>query len=134
MIRQLAHLCIHSPDLQATEAFYRDVLGCGIQFEFRKKEKRFGFYIDLGNRTFLEVFEGPTAGEGDIRHLALEVDDLDGTIRHAASKGIAVGEKKLGNDQSWQAWLEDPNGVKIELHEYTDESLQLLGGTCEVTW
>jgi hypothetical protein len=36
-----------------------------------------------------------------------------------------VGEVSLGSDQSWQAWLADPDGNRIELHAYTPESKQL---------
>jgi hypothetical protein len=36
----------------------------------------------------------------------------------------------MGHDQSWQAWLADPNGITIELHEYTDKSSQVLGSDC----
>jgi lactoylglutathione lyase len=39
----------------------------------------------------------------------------------------------LGGDQSYQAWLADPDGNRIELHQFTDKSLQIqalerLGG------
>ena len=35
---------------------------------------------------------------------------------------------------TWQAWTEDPNGVKVELFEYTPGSAQLVGGDREVDW
>jgi hypothetical protein len=55
-------------------------------------------------------------------------------IAHLRKLGIAVGDKKLGADQSWQAWLEDPNGIRIELHQYTPDSSQLTRRTCVVDW
>ena len=42
--------------------------------------------------------------------------------------------KQLVDDQSWQIWIEDPNGIRIEFHEYTEKSMQLIGGTCAVSW
>jgi hypothetical protein len=36
-----------------------------------------------------------------------------------------VGEVKMGSDHSWQAWLADPDGNRIELHAYTPESNQV---------
>ena len=66
--------------------------------------------------------------------MALEVEDIDGMIKRIQEHGFDVGEKELGADNSWQVWLEDPDGVRIEFHEYTDESLQLQGGQCEVSW
>ena len=47
---------------------------------------------------------------------------------------IEVTDKQLGGDNAWQVWAEDPNGVRIEFHQYTDDSMQLVGGTCPVTW
>jgi len=134
MIRQLAHACIHTRDLKATERFYCDALGCEKGFEFIREDRLFGFYMKLGSNTFIEVFEGDPGGPGNIKHLALEVDDMDGVIHHVKQQGYEIGEKKLGCDKSWQVWLDDPNGVRIELQEYTTESLQYMGGTCIANW
>ncbi len=30
----------------------------------------------------------------------------------------------MGSDHSWQAWLSDPDGNRVELHQYTPESWQ----------
>lgn len=134
MIRQLAHLCIHTDDLDATERFYTEGLGLEVHFTFFRNGERFGYYLACGGRTFVEVFAGKRAVPGNIDHLALEVEDMDGLLARVKAAGYGTGEKKMGADHSWQAWLEDPNGVRIELHEYTEESLQLRGGTCEVDW
>ena len=66
--------------------------------------------------------------------LGIEVDDLDELVGRIRSRGIAVADKKLGVDDSWQAWVTGPNGVRIEFHEYTPRSKQLIGGKCEVNW
>lgn len=134
MIRQLAHVCIHSADLDRTEDFYCRILGCSLRFEFFRKEERIGFYIQLGQQTFLEFFKGEAGPAGNIRHLALEVEDMDALILRLHEEGVKVGEKKKGADHSWQVWIKDPDGVDIEFHQYTPESLQLRGGICEVNW
>lgn len=134
MIKQLAHLCIHTQDLAETERFYCEALGCERGFEFERNGRLFGFYLKLGQNTFIEVFEGNPGDVGNINHLSLEVDDIDQVIASVKAHGYDVGEKSLGADQSWQAWTEDPNGVRIEFHEYTPDSMQLVGGTCVVDW
>lgn len=134
MIKQLAHICIRSLDLIETENFYIGALGMEKGFEFIREGKLFGFYLKFGNDTFLEVFQGDPGEVGNINHLAIEVDDIDKLLTQIQSKGYTTGEKRLGADHSWQAWLEDPNGIRIELHQYTEESLQLRGGRCEVNW
>ena len=134
MIKQLAHICIRSKDLSETLRFYGQALGMEKGFEFIKKGELFGFYLKFGNNTFIEVFKGDSGEVGNINHLALEVDSIDSVLEQVRSCGYETGEKKLGADHSWQSWLTDPNGVRIELHEYTEESLQLKGGQCLVNW
>lgn len=134
MIKQLAHICINSDNLVATEHFYCKALGLEKGFEFIRNEKLFGFYLKFGERSFIEVFEGAPGDLGNIDHFAVEVEDMDSLLKRVTDCGYAIEAKKLGVDNSWQSWLTDPNGVKIELHEYTDKSLQLIGGSCVVDW
>lgn len=136
MIKQLAHLCIHTDNLDKTSHFYSDVLGMPRGFDFERNGERFGYYLKLGANTFIEVFHNanPCAGVGNINHLAIEVDDIDAIIKALRDNGYEATDKKLGADNSWQSWTTDPNGVRIEFHQYTDQSMQLNGGTCVVNW
>lgn len=134
MIKQLAHICIHSESLSETLRFYQEGLGLEKGFEFIRDGELFGFYLKFGGNTFIEVFSGKSGEPGNIGHFALEVSSIDAVLERVKAAGYEVGEKKMGADHSWQAWLTDPSGVRIELHEYTAESLQLNGGTCHVNW
>ena len=134
MIKQLAHICINSSDLSLTKRFYTEALGLDLGFEFEKDGQPFGFYIKAGNATFIEVFKGDPGQVGNINHVAIQVTDLDSLITQIRSAGFDVGDKTMGADNSWQAWTTDPSGIRIEFHEYTDESLQIIGGKCTVTW
>lgn len=134
MIKQLAHICIHTADLEATARFYQEGLGLERGFEFAKDGNLFGFYIKLGSDTFIEVFKGDPGVVGNINHIAIQTDDIDAVMGRLRDHGYEVGDKSLGADHSWQAWTADPNGVRIEFHEYTPESMQLVGGTCVVDW
>lgn len=136
-VRQVAHVCIFARDLAETRDFYRDVLGLKVAFNFSRDGAWYGFYLDAGGRTNVEVFLKPEAGHGDrnvINHLCLEVASLDDAVAHVAGLGVAVTEKKLGVDGTWQAWVSDPNGVRIELFEYTDRSAQFVGGDRAADW
>ncbi|MDA1088329.1 MAG: VOC family protein [Verrucomicrobia bacterium] len=134
MITQLAHICIHASDLDETYAFYHDALGLEKGFEFEKDGEPYGYYLKCGGQTFIEVFKGTSGEEGNIKHVAIEVEDMDGLIQRIREHGIEIGEKTLGCDHSWQVWVTDPNGVRIEFHEYTEKSMQRVGGTCIVSW
>lgn len=139
LVKQVAHTCIFARDLDAVEAFYRDVIGIERKFDFKRGDKRIGFYLDFGNRTFVEVFlkgEARFEETNQINHICFETDDLDGFIAHVKSKGVDISEKKLGADGTFQAWLADPSGVKLEIFEYTPESMQFGpdGAVCQVDW
>lgn len=134
MIKRLAHACIHSNDLAATEAFYCGALGMERYFDFEKDGNLFGYYLKAGDSTYIEVFKGQPGAVGNINHLCLEVDDIDAAMERLKAHGVEVTDKKLGGDRSWQAWLEDPSGVRIELHQYTPESSQYNRRTVAVDW
>ena len=128
MIRNLAHLCLTVENLDTSLAFYRDVLGLPVAFEFhRDSGERFGAYVHVGGRTFIELFQGehkPHDPKQSYRHFCLEVDDINQTVATLRSHGLEVSDPKRGRDQSWQAWVTDPDGNRIELHQYTPESWQ----------
>jgi catechol 2,3-dioxygenase-like lactoylglutathione lyase family enzyme len=132
MIKQLAHICILTNDLDKTRSFYLNTLGLDIGFEFEKDGEQIGYYITVGNNTFIEVFQGEPGGSNGILHVAIEVSDLDNLIRRIREHGYEITDKKQGADMSWQAWVTDPNGVRIEFHEYTADSRQLSGGICRM--
>jgi lactoylglutathione lyase/glyoxylase I family protein len=137
LIKQVAHVCIFARDLKATQDFWTDVLGMKIAFRFIRNGKPYGFYLDAGGRTNVEVFEKGETSFSDanqINHICLEVHSLDKAIAAIRSKGVSITDKKLGVDDTWQAWTADPNGVKIELFEYTPKSAQFAGGDRVANW
>lgn len=138
-IKQIAHTCIFARDLDAVETFYREVMGVSPKFTFMRGSDRIGFYLDFGHRTFIEVFrkgESRFDESNQINHICLETEDISAFIAHVRSKGVDISDKKLGVDGTWQAWLTDPSGVKLEIFQYTAESLQFGpdGGVCQVDW
>ena len=128
MIKSLAHLCFTVRDLNVSEAFYRDKLGLRTAFDFiNDKGVRFGIYLHVGGRSFIELFQGKVgqpAADQTFKHFCLEVDDVAAAVKELRAKGVEVTDSKMGSDHSWQAWLADPDGNKIELHGYTRESKQ----------
>lgn len=134
MVKQIAHICIHSPDLNKSKHFYCDTLGLSVAFDYEKDGQPFGFYIAMGNGTYVEIFRGEPKGPGTIDHLAIEVEGIDDVVEAVRAAGYDVSEKRLGRDGTWQAWTADPSGMKIEFHEYTEQSLQRTGGTAVADW
>ncbi len=128
MITGVAHVCFTVSDLDASTDFYCGRLGLSHAFDFLNDAgERFGVYLKAGRRTFVELFEGDLAqdaGPASYRHFCLEVDDIESTVAELRERGVEVSDPSLGSDNSWQAWLSDPDGNRIELHAYTEESKQ----------
>jgi len=134
-ITGIAHICLASTDLEATERFYCEGLGLRKAFEFLRGGARVGYYLEAGNAQFIEVFVREAVEPADrhpLMHICLRTDDLDALRERLAAHGIEVTAKKLGADQSWQAWTRDPDGVRIEFHQYTPESSQRTGRPCRL--
>ncbi len=132
MITRIAHACIGAQDLTVTQDFYTNVLGLKKAFEFHHNGALFGYYLEVGPGNYLEFFQqgsGEVHRDQLIRHLCLEVDNIDELVARLATAGVAVSPKSMGGDRSWQAWAEDPNGVKLEFHQYTERSSQTTGET-----
>jgi glyoxylase I family protein len=132
---KLAHVCIESADLEATERFYK-CLGLERQFEFRNPSGLLiGYYLKFDDETFLEVIRVESVrDEGAVRHFAIESDDVGALRARLLAAGFAASEKRLGGDATWMVTCRDPNGVFIELHEYGPESMQRHGGVCVIDY
>lgn len=132
---KLAHVCIESADLEATEKFYA-CLGLRKQFEFRNpRGLPIGFYLQFDNLTFLEVVRvRHVRSEGGLRHFAMETDDLDELRRKLLAAGYEPEDKCLGEDNTWLVKCRDPSGVVIELQQYGPQSMQTEGGVCLIEY
>ncbi|MFP4282267.1 MAG: VOC family protein [Opitutales bacterium] len=137
----LAHVCLRTADLGATERFYADLLGFPVIFRFTRRGAPYGFYLKVSETQFIEVFAEPRVesdnGHHELFHFCFETENLEALHAELAAAGFEPDAVKLGVDRTRQFWVTDPNGLRVELQEYTDRSLQLLGdGTqvIEVDW
>ena len=73
MITGMAHACFTVSNLDASIHFYQDQLGLKPAFDFRRDDgTRFGCYLHLGGRTFIELFQGQL---GERAHDLLHIPD-----------------------------------------------------------
>jgi catechol 2,3-dioxygenase-like lactoylglutathione lyase family enzyme len=111
--RAIHHVSINVSDVDAAVTFYTEVLGA----ELRGDRPDFGFggaWLDFGPQQvhLIEAPLPPNLGQ----HFAVRVDDLDAAVGELRGKGYPVGDPSpVGNSR--QAFLEDPSGNVIELHE-----------------
>jgi len=136
MIDRITHVCVFTSDLDATEKFYCGVLGMEKRFSFTKEDQIIGFYVEVGGGNYIEFFQQDNIKNSQqaISHFCLEVSDIDELIEKLDEEGIETTEKKLGCDNCWQVWATDPNSIKIEFQQFTENSSQLTGKDCVADW
>jgi glyoxylase I family protein len=137
IVKQIAHVCIFARDLETTARWYESVLGFNKIFNFTRDGRVFGFYLDVGGDTHVEVFENAEAeysNRNQINHMCFEVIDIDEAISHIRGLGVEATDKSNGCDDTWQSWITDPNGIRIELFQYTPLSAQFTGGDRVAHW
>lgn len=133
MIKGFAHVCLSATDLAAAERFYCHGLGLKKTFDFIRNDRVVGFYLEVCPGGYIEIFqrgESDTRAGSPIMHFCLEVDDIEQVVRRLTENGYSATQKTLGADRSWQTWVTDPGGVKIEFHQYTDRSCQITHENC----
>lgn len=126
MIKSYAHVCISARDLDESAAFYIRGLGLEHVFDFYRGKRKVGTYLALPDGSFLEIFEKPDmnpVNEG-IRHFCFLTDSIDEVIRECSALDIECSPKIKAADGTFQTWVTDPSGNRIELHQYTDDSAQ----------
>ena len=107
------HVSINVTDIDEAISFYTDVLG----FEVRTDRPDFGFggaWLDVGGQQvhLLQAGAPPSLGQ----HFAIQVEDLDAVVTEIRARGIEVTEpSSVGNNR--QAFLNDPSGNAVELHQ-----------------
>ncbi len=136
MFTRLSHVCLSSSNLARTVAYY-EKLGLTQIFGFTRNGRDFGAYMKITDGSYVEIFEDPNMGPATntgILHFCLETDDIEATMATLTERGVSFTPKKMGVDNSWQIWLEDPDGNRFEVQEYTAESSQFSGKTVEADW
>ena len=131
-IASIAHVAIRVKNIDAILDFYVNKLGFREMMRLDRDGKLWLLYLRITDTQYLEVFPegvGERAAEREavgFNHLCLEVTDLDRSLRELDAAGVPlIRGKAMGADGNWQAWIEDPDGNRIELMEMAEDSLQL---------
>jgi glyoxylase I family protein len=107
------HVSINVRDVEEATRFYVDVLGLGRRDD-RPDFGVGGAWLDVGDQQVHLIESEPPAALG--QHFAIRVGDLDATIAELRDRGVRVSDASpVGTGR--QAFLNDPSGNAIELHE-----------------
>ncbi len=107
------HVSINVSNFDTSFAFYTEVLGGTA----RTDRPDFGFggaWINFGSEQ-VRLIEAPVPGNLG-QHFAIQVADIRATIEELRAKGLTVSDA-IPVATNLQAFLEDPCGNAIELHE-----------------
>jgi lactoylglutathione lyase len=130
-VSSITHVAIRVKDVAKTLDFYVGQLGMREMMRLDRDGRLWLLYLRITDTQFLEVFPegvGERAADRDAvgyNHICLEVADIDVALRELeAARVPLIREKQMGADGNWQAWIEDPDGHRIELMQMMPDGLQ----------
>lgn len=132
LLSKLEHFLVMTHDVDGTRDFYRDVLG--MQEGFRPELGFLGHWLYLGDTPVIHIAEWasytahsqrlgipvtrPAPGTGPLDHVAFNGDGANyGELRQRLeTRGLAFHPHDSPAIGLRQIFLEDPNGLKLELN------------------
>ena len=120
----VAHLAVFVSDLAKARAFYEDFLGFEEPFTLPKPDGSVEIaFVKINDRQWIELFNRPSEGEGQLNHIAIYTDDADRMRDYLASQGVAVPERVgKGRTGNKNFMVKDPDGHNVEIVEYMPDS------------
>ncbi|CAN5752603.1 hypothetical protein BH11PSE7_BH11PSE7_37680 [soil metagenome] len=148
MALTLNHFSVRTTDMEGTGAFYRDVLGLTVgprpDFPFPGLWMYRGDHGDVANAVVHIIGMDPNdaeglkrylgdrdvsslKGSGAVDHIAFFADGLAGMLAHLKNIGVEARQRTVPSIGLHQLFLDDPNGVVVELNYPASEQASLEG-------
>jgi len=120
----IAHIALFVSDLAKARAFYQGLLGFEEPFTLPKPDGSVEIaFVKINDRQWIELFNRPPAGDGQLHHIALYTDNADRMRNYLAAKGVkvpaTVGKGRTGNKNFM---IRDADGHDVEIVEYQPDS------------
>jgi glyoxylase I family protein len=112
--RGIDHVALNGSDVPAALAFYTEVLGL-TQRDDRPDFGIAGAWLNAGEQQVHLIELPPPANQG--QHFALLYEDIGDVIEKLRAQGITVSDPNTSSPGRQQAFLNDPWGNAIELHQ-----------------
>src|SRR5215470_6705569 len=115
-ISGMNHFTVLTSDLDASRAFYVDLLG--LTEGFRPDLGFPGAWLYAGDQAILHIVAGrgvPANPRGVIDHMAFSASDLPAIAAGLKARGIQYDLRRLPGSGAWQLFCHDPNGARVEL-------------------
>ena len=129
-LNKMEHYLVLTDDIDATRSFYIDILG--LQDGFRPELGFPGYWLYLAETPVLHVAEWETytahsdklgipvttraEGTGAFDHIAFNGSEVAPLLTRLEARGVSYHRNDVPHAGLTQLFLNDPNGVKIELN------------------
>jgi lactoylglutathione lyase len=132
-ITSIGHVAVRVADIDRSLAFYTGRLGFPEMLRLHRDDGSLWLvYLRITDEQYLEVFpdaagwRAPPEDANGLNHLCLTVDDIEAVVARLAERGVPLFRPlKRGADGNRQAWIEDPDGNRIELMEMASDGMQV---------
>ena len=132
-ITSIGHVAIKVKDLDVSLDFYCNRLQFPEMLRLKNDDgSTWLVYLRVTDDQYLEIFPGaendraPGWNANGVNHMCFTIDDLDATVARIEAAGIALTSPiDMGLDGNRQAWIEDPDGNRIEMMEMHPDCMQL---------
>ena len=116
----VAHIALFVHDIEASRAYYRDLLGYKEVFKLDKPDGSLSLtFVKINEHQYIELFPEVTAGTDRLNHISIETDDAEAMRTYLASKGIKVPDKVgKGRIRNSNFNIKDPDGHTVEIVQY----------------
>jgi catechol 2,3-dioxygenase-like lactoylglutathione lyase family enzyme len=122
---RINHVGIFAKDWDETINFYTKTLGFKEAFTFKDKDGNVTTsYIQMNKDNFLEIARATPERPAGLNHVGIWVDDIKATVAALRKRGVKVDDPRAGNSKAPLTNVTDPNGIRLELLEFTPESSQ----------
>jgi catechol 2,3-dioxygenase-like lactoylglutathione lyase family enzyme len=146
MALTINHLSIRTLDMESTRRFYVDLLGLSVgprpAFPFPGMWLYRGDHADVANAVVHVIGMDPNdpdglkkylgdrdvsalKGSGAVDHIAFFADDLAGMLANLQTQGVTPRQRTVPSIGLHQLFLDDPNGVVVELNYPASEKQAL---------
>jgi catechol 2,3-dioxygenase-like lactoylglutathione lyase family enzyme len=129
-LQRMEHYLVLSEDIEKTKDFYCNALG--MTNGFRPTLDFPGYWLYLGDTPCIHIgdrdayavwtkrvgipISSKAPGTGPVDHIAFNATGYDEMRQRLRSLGIEISENSIDEIGLWQIFLQDPNGVPIELN------------------
>ena len=118
MLLSLNHVTVLSADFERTEHFYCDLLG--MRAGPRPALSMPGRWLYVGDEPLLHVLPrtntSQVTGVAPLDHFAFTAQNMPAFEQRLTAAGQPFARKQLSDGSTWQIFLDDPDGVHVELN------------------